>query len=129
MATPLQSCEYIRSRIDTDQDIDYFVFQAEKGVSYLVESEMGDLAAIALTLLERRGEIASDDNYRHTGQPARIDWQPPANGPYWIAANGRGPGWEATPEPTASWSRRRPSRSSKDIPVCFRGDEGPGIGL
>ena len=95
-ATTLQVGEYVKSRIDTGQDVDYFVFQAEEGVSYLIESELGDLAAIALTLLDRRGEIASDDNYRRAGQPTRIDWQPPANGEYWIAANGRGPGWEGS---------------------------------
>ena len=93
-ATPLQVGEYIKSRIDTGQDVDYFVFQAEEGTSYLIESDLGDLAAIALTLLDRRGDIASDDNYRRTGQQARIRWEAPANGPYWIAAQGRGPGWE-----------------------------------
>ena len=94
-ATPLQVGEYVKSRIDTEQDVDYFVFQAEEGASYLIESELGDLAAIALTLLDRRGDIVSDDNYRRTGQPALISWEAPADGPYWIAANGRGPGWES----------------------------------
>ena len=95
-ATPLQIGEYVKSRIDTGQDIDYFVFQADEGTSYLIESELGDLAAIALTLLDRRGEIASDDNYRRAGQPARIHWEASTHGEYWIAANGRGPGWEGS---------------------------------
>ena len=95
-ATPLQVGEYVKSSIDTEQDIDYFVIEAEEGVSYLIESEMGDLAAIALTILDRRGEIASDDNYRRADQPARISWEAPSDGPYWIAANGRGPGWEGS---------------------------------
>ena len=95
-ATPSQVGEYVKSRIDTEQDVDYFVFQAEEGVSYLIESELGDLAAIALTLLDRRGDIASDDNHDRAGQPARIHWEAPADGEYWIAANGRGPGWDGS---------------------------------
>ncbi len=92
----MQVGEYVKSRIDTEQDIGHFEFQAEEGVSYLIESELGHLAAIALSLLDRRGDIASDDNYRHVGQPASISWEAPASGPYWVAASGRGPRWEGS---------------------------------
>ena len=110
-ATALQVGEYVKSRIDTEQDIDYFVFQAEEGASYLIESELGDLAFISLALLDRMGEIASDDNYRDD-QPSRIHWEAPATGEYWIAAQGRGRGWE---ENTGTygivvWSRVQPER-------------------
>ena len=92
-ATKLQVGEYVKSRIDTGQDIDYFVFPAEEGESYLIESALGDLTGIALSLLDRRGEIASDDSY-HDDEPARIHWEAPATGEYWIAVEGRGRGWE-----------------------------------
>ena len=92
-ATALQVGEYVKSRIDTGQDIDYFVFRAEEGVSYLIESELGDLTGVALSLLDRRGEIASDDSYRDD-EPARIHWEAPATGEYWVAVEGRGRGWE-----------------------------------
>ena len=42
------------SSIDTGQDIDYFVFHAEEGASYLIESELVDLPDIALSLLDKR---------------------------------------------------------------------------
>ena len=50
-----------------------------EGASYIIESELGDLTFISLTLLDRRGEIASDDNYRRAGQPALIHWEAPAD--------------------------------------------------
>ena len=111
-ATALQVGEFLKSRIDTMQDIDYFVFQAQEEASYLIESELGDLAFIALSLLDRRGEIASDDNYRRAGQPARIHWQAPATGEYWIAVEGRGRGWEDSTGTygIVVWSRVQPER-------------------
>ncbi len=87
-ATAMQVVEYGKSRIDTEQDIDYFVFEAREGASYIIESELGDLTFISLTLLDKRGEIASDDNYRRAGQPALIHWEAPADGEYWIAVEG-----------------------------------------
>lgn len=92
-ATALQVGEYVKSYIDTGEDIDYFVFEAQEGASYLIESELGDLEFISLSLLDRRGEIASDDNYRDN-QPVRIHWDAPASGQYWIAAQSRGSGRE-----------------------------------
>ena len=94
-ATALQVGEYVKSRIDTERDIDYFVFHAEEGASYLIESELGDLAFISLSLLDRRGEIASDDNHRDD-QPARIEWEAPAAGEYWVAFKGRDSGCEGS---------------------------------
>ena len=85
--------ELLKSRIDTLQDVDYLVFQAQEGASYLIESELGDLEFISLSLLYRRGEIASADNYRND-QPAHIPWEAPATGEYWVAVEGRGRGWE-----------------------------------
>ena len=110
-ATALQVGEYVKSRIDTLQDIDYFVFEAQEGASYLVESELGDLAFISLSLLDRRGEIASDDNYRDD-EPARIHWDAPATGEYWIAAQGRGRGWEDSTGTygIVVWSKVQPER-------------------
>ena len=108
-ATAVQVGEYIKSRIDIEQDIDYFVFQAEEGASYLIESEQGDLADIELSLLDRRGEIASDGSY-HDDPPARIYWEAPAAGEYWVAVEGTGRGRE---ESTGTygimvWSRVQP---------------------
>ena len=90
-ATAMQVVEYAKSRIDTEKDVDYFVFEAREGASYIIESELGDLTFISLTLLDRRGEIASDDNYRRASQPTLIHWEAPADGEYWIAVEGRGP--------------------------------------
>ena len=104
-ATALQAGEYVKSRIDTGEDIDYFVFQAEEGTSYLIESELGDLGFISLSLLDRRGEIASDDNYRD-GQPASIHWDAPASRHYWIAVEGRDTGTYGI----VVWSKVQPER-------------------
>ncbi len=95
-ATPLSVGEYVKSRIDTLLDVDYFVFQAEEGASYLIECELGDVMDIGLSLLDRRGEITSDDSYLHFDQYARIHWEAPAAGEYWVAVSGRGPGWEGS---------------------------------
>ena len=104
-ATALAVGEYVKSRIDTGQDIDYFVFEAQEGTFYLIESELGDLLFISLSLLDRRGEIASDDN--HLGdQPARIHWEAPAAGEYWIAVEGRDTGTYGI----VVWSRVQPER-------------------
>ena len=110
-ATALQVGEYVKSRIDTERDIDYFVFEAREGASYLIESELGDLGYISLSLLDRRGEIASGNNYRDD-QPPRIEWEAPATGKYWIAAESRGVEWD---ESTGTygivvWSRVQPER-------------------
>ena len=104
-ATALQAGEYVKSRIDTGQDIDYFVFHAEAGASYLIESELGDLTGIALSLLDREGEVASDDNYQHD-QRARIYWDAPAAGEYWVAVEGRDTGTYGI----VVWSRIQPER-------------------
>ena len=104
-ATALLVGEYLKSRIDTGQDIDYFVFHAEEGASYLIESELGDLTGIALSLLDREGEIASDDNYQHD-QRARIYWDSPAAGEYWIAVEG----WDTGTYGIVVWSRIQPER-------------------
>ena len=108
-ATPLQVGEYVKSRIDTGEDIDYFVFRAEEGASYLIESELGDLADIELSLLDRRGEIASDGSY-HDDPPARIYWEAPAAGLYWIAVEGRSRGREDSTGTygIVVWSRNQP---------------------
>ena len=110
-ATALRVGEYIKSRIDTGQDIDYFVFQAKEGTSYLIESELGDLTFISLSLLDRRGEIASDGSY-YDDPPARIHWEAPAAGEYWIAVEGRGSEWEDSTGTygIVVWSRVQPER-------------------
>ena len=104
-ATALQVGEYLKSRIDTGQDIDYFVFHAEEGAFYLIESELGDLTGVVLSLLDREGEIASDDNYQHD-QRARIYWDAPAAGEYWIAVEG----WDTGTYGIVVWSRMQPEK-------------------
>ena len=87
------------------------MFQAQEGASYLIESELGDLEFISLSLLDRRGEIASADNYRN-GQPAHIHWDAPATGEYWATVEGLGQGWKKSTGTygIVVWSKVQPER-------------------
>ena len=104
-ATALQVGEYAKSYIDTGEDIDYFVFEAEEGVNYLIETELGDLTDSSLTLFDRRGEIDYNDDYLDD-LAARIYWEAPASGMYWIAVEG----WDTGTYGIVVWSGVQPER-------------------
>ena len=104
-ATALQVGEYAKSYIDTGEDIDYFVFEAEEGVNYLIETELGDLTDSSLTLFDRRGEIDYNDDYLDD-LAARIYWEAPASGTYWIAVEG----WDTGTYGIVVWSGVQPER-------------------
>ena len=90
-ATPLRAGESLESYIDTEDDIDYFAFQAEEGGRYLIETAPGELEDTYLTLFDRRGEIAANDD-QEGSLAARLEWESPATGTYWIAVAGFGTG-------------------------------------
>ena len=90
-ATEIRVGEFVKSNIDVEGDVDFFVLNAEKGVSYLIETALGDLDDNRITLLDREGKIESDGRY-NDDRPAEIRWKAPASGPYWIAVEGAGTG-------------------------------------
>ena len=83
-ATSIRGGEYISSSIDHVDDIDYFVFEANQGQSYLIEAAGQD---VSLQLRNKLGVIIAE-GYRGAQQEvARIEWGAPDSGIYWIAVS------------------------------------------
>ena len=91
-ATALEIGEYIKARLDHVGDRDYFVFQARATASYLIDVEPDTYVDTTVELLDRRGQVAYNDDYGD-GLGSRLEWTAPESGPYWIAVAGlSGPG-------------------------------------
>ena len=86
-ATPIEVGEVVPASIYDEEDLDYFVFQSNQGSIYRIAVELGSLKDSALTLYDRRGEIAfnedSGDSYA-----SRLLWEAPDSGTYWISVSG-----------------------------------------
>lgn len=92
-ATPLQVGEWVKAYIDTEQDQDWFVFEAEKGTRYLIETAVGDADGTMLTLMSEYGVIREPRYSPWTDEPDIIyDWAPSVSGTYNAAVKGRGLG-------------------------------------
>ena len=82
--TQLEPGEWVNGDIAAAGDIDYFTWDAEEDVEYMIEANMHRMAQGMIMLYDRRGEIefaytSPVDNF------ARIRWQAPSDGPYWIS--------------------------------------------
>jgi len=92
-ATPLQVGDWVKAYIDTEQDQDWFAFEAEKGTHYLIETGVGDVDGTLLTLMSEYGVIREPRYSPWTDEPDIIyDWAPSETGTYYVAVKGRGLG-------------------------------------
>ena len=87
-ATKLQFGIWTYSSIDTEDDRDYFTFDAEQNVEYLIEFDLRWMEKGVVMLLDEEGEhVYTDIDF--VGDIGRIFWQAPDSGPYWILVTGR----------------------------------------
>ncbi len=91
-ATAVTVGESTEGAVDYDGDADFFVFQAEEGVLYHVDVELGTLNDSWLALLDAdEWELAyNDDNADSLA--SRIVWAPPGSGEYYLQVGGYGVG-------------------------------------
>ena len=86
-ATPIKIGEVVEASIHGEDDPDYFVFQSNEGSIYRIVIELGTLKDTVLTLYDRRGEIATNDDYGES-YASRILWEAPDSGMYWVSVSG-----------------------------------------
>ena len=86
-ATPLEVGEVVEASIYDEDDLDCFVFQSTQGSIYKIVVELGTLKDSALTLYDRRGEIAFNEDFGDS-YASRILWEAPESGTYWLSVSG-----------------------------------------
>ena len=86
-ATPLEVGQMVEASIYGEDDLDYFVFQSTQGCIYRIIVELGTLKDSALTLYDRRGEIAFNEDFGDS-YASRILWEAPETGTYWLSVSG-----------------------------------------
>ena len=75
-----------------DNDLDLFSFEAKAGTRYRIDAISSTLSTTKLTLQEFNGrELASESNDEDY-EDLPIFWKAPADGRYYVAADGRGTG-------------------------------------
>ena len=79
-------------RIDYSGDVDYFRLQATEGALYRIETALGTLEDSVLRLYDAEGELWDSNDDNTDGLAARLDWQAPDAGPWYIAVSGYGGG-------------------------------------
>ncbi len=91
-ATPVAIGDVVQGALEYDGDTDVFVLEAEEGVVYQIDVELGTLTDSWLAVDDSDGfEIAFNDD--HGDSPAsRIVWEAPSSGKYYIVVGGDGTG-------------------------------------
>ena len=91
-ATPAMAGDVVHGVLDYDGDEDFFVFDAEEGVTYQIDAGLGTLEDSWLTLLDSdEWELAYNDD-RPDSLASRIVWTTPNSGQYYVAVGGYGAG-------------------------------------
>ena len=78
--------------IGTDNDLDYFSFQARRGMEYTIETRIASSSGLdtAIWLVSGRGSaLASNDN-GGSGRASKIVWAPSSSNTYYILVSGQG---------------------------------------
>ncbi len=91
-ATPATVGAPVEGVLEHGGDTDMFVFEAQEGALYRIDAGLGTLDDSILRLLDADWwELAYNDDYADT-LAARIEWEAPVAGDYYVAVEGWGPG-------------------------------------
>ena len=91
-ATAVGVGETAAGNLDYQDDEDFFVFEAEEGVLYQIDVELGTLGDSWLELFDRdEWQLAGNDDHGDT-TASRIVWAAPGSGEYYAAVGGFGTG-------------------------------------
>ncbi len=85
-ATPLAVREAAEGTIDYDVDSDFFVFEAEADESYQIDVAPGTMRDPVVSLCDGEELLAYNDDY--DGLAARIYWEAPSSGPFYVKVEG-----------------------------------------
>ena len=86
-ATPIEVGVLVQGSIYDEDDVDYFVFQSAQGNIYRMAVELGTLKDSALTLYNRGGEVAFNEDFGDS-YASRILWEAPDSDTYWLSVSG-----------------------------------------
>ena len=87
-ATLILVDEAVEGTIDDLFDYDFFLFQAEEGLTYVVEVALGTLTDSALGLYDSGGDVEVWNNDYGDSLASRIEWTARASGDYFLAVEG-----------------------------------------
>ncbi len=91
-ATSVTTGEVVQGALDYDEDVDFFVFEAEEGVLYQIDVALGTLTDSWLSVYDSEGwELASNDDHADS-LASRIVWNAPSSGEYFVEVGGYGSG-------------------------------------
>ena len=91
-ATAVMVAEVVQGTLDDDNDADVFVFQAEVGVTYQIDVELGTLGDSTLALFDSdEWELAYNDDHGDSFA-SRIVWPALSSGEYYVVVAGFGTG-------------------------------------
>ncbi len=89
---PVTVDEPVQGALEYEGDIDSFLLEAEEGVLYRIDVELGTLPDSALGLYDSEEfELAYNDD-REDSLASRIEWEAPASGEYYVVVGGFGTG-------------------------------------
>ena len=82
--------EAVKGSLDYEDDVDIFMFQAEKGQSYRIDVALGNLSDSEVALLDANEELLASNDDHGDSLASRIDWVAPSSGEYYVAVSGWG---------------------------------------
>ena len=89
-ATAVTLWEAVKGSLDYEDDVDIFMFQAEKGQSYRIDVALGNLSDSEVALLDANEELLASNDDHGDSLASRIDWVAPRSGEYYVAVSGWG---------------------------------------
>ena len=85
-ATPILDGSTVDGNIHISDDVDYFSFQAERGVRYTMATKLVSSYDTAIALYDSDGSVIEEDTRSDDfGSPSRIQWVAPDSSTYYVA--------------------------------------------
>ena len=91
-ASTLTVGEAVQGAVDYEGDNDFFVFQAEEGKLYEINVALGTLVDSIVVLYDADGRLLASNDDHGDSLAARIVWEAPVSGDYYVEAGGYGTG-------------------------------------